>query len=113
MENVKFDANGLICAIAQDYQTGEVLMQAYMNAEALDKTLETGYAHYYSRSRNSLWKKGETSGHTQRVISAAFASHPNSKASLSAISVQPRTARFPSLASIPATILFLYRCTAS
>ena len=63
---------GLICAIAQDYQTGEVLMQAYMNAEALDKTLETGYAHYYSRSRNCLWKKGETSGHTQKVISAAF-----------------------------------------
>ena len=72
MENVKFDANGLICAIAQDYETGEVLMQAYMNAEALEKTLETGYAHYYSRSRKALWKKGETSGHTQKVISAAF-----------------------------------------
>ena len=72
MENVKFDANGLICAIAQDYETGEVLMQAYMNAEALEKTLETGYAHYYSRSRKALWKKGETSGHTQKVVSAAF-----------------------------------------
>ena len=72
MENVKFDANGLICAIAQDYETGEVLMQAYMNAEALDKTLETGYAHYYSRSRQKLWKKGETSGHTQKVVAAAF-----------------------------------------
>ena len=72
MENVKFDANGLICAIAQDYETGEVLMQAYMNAEALEKTLETGYAHYYSRSRKALWKKGETSGHTQKVISASF-----------------------------------------
>mgnify|MGYP002802035573 FL=1 len=73
MENVKFDANGLICAIAQDYETGEVLMQAYMNAEALEKTLETGYAHYYSRSRKALWKKGETSGHTQKVIAATFA----------------------------------------
>lgn len=72
MENVKFDANGLICAIAQDYETGEVLMQAYMNAEALEKTLETGYAHYFSRSRRKLWKKGETSGHTQKVISASF-----------------------------------------
>ena len=72
MENVKFDKNGLICAIAQDYETGEVLMQAYMNAEALDATLKTGYAHYYSRSRQKLWKKGEESGHTQKVVSAAF-----------------------------------------
>lgn len=72
MENVKFDKNGLICAIAQDYETGEVLMQAYMNAEALDATLKTGYAHYYSRSRQRLWKKGEESGHTQKVVSAAF-----------------------------------------
>ena len=73
MENVKFDKNGLICAIAQDYETGEVLMQAYMNAEALDATLKTGYAHYYSRSRQKLWKKGEESGHTQKVVSAALA----------------------------------------
>ena len=72
MENVKFDKNGLICAIAQDYETGEVLMQAYMNAEALDATLKTGYAHYYSRSRQKVWKKGEESGHTQKVVSAAF-----------------------------------------
>ncbi len=72
MENVKFDKNGLICAIAQDYETGEVLMQAYMNAEALDKTLKTGYAHYYSRSREKLWKKGEESGHLQKVVSATF-----------------------------------------
>ena len=72
MENVKFDANGLICAIAQDYETGEVLMQAYMNAEALEKTLATGYAHYFSRSRQKLWKKGETSGHTQKVVAASF-----------------------------------------
>ena len=72
MENVKFDANGLICAIAQDCETGEVLMQAYMDAEALDETLKTGYAHYYSRSRQKLWKKGETSGNVQKVVSATF-----------------------------------------
>ena len=72
MENVKFDKNGLICAIAQDCETGEVLMQAYMNAEALDMTLKTGYAHYYSRSRCKLWKKGEESGHVQKVVSATF-----------------------------------------
>ena len=72
MENIKFDANGLICAIAQDSETGEVLMQAYMNAEALEKTLSTGYAHYYSRSRQKLWKKGEESGHVQKVIAASF-----------------------------------------
>ena len=65
-ENVKFDERGLICAIAQDWETGEVLMQAYMNAEALKLTAETGYAHYWSRSRKCLWKKGETSGHVQR-----------------------------------------------
>lgn len=71
-DRVKFDERGLICAIAQDWASGEVLMQAYMNAEALRLTAETGYAHYYSRSRKSLWKKGETSGHTQKVISATF-----------------------------------------
>ena len=60
------------CAIAQDHAPGEVLMQAYMNEEALQKTLETGYAHYYSRSRKCLWKKGETSGHVQKVVSATF-----------------------------------------
>ena len=65
---LKFDGNGLICAIAQDYESGEVLMQAYMNREAFDKTLETGYAHYWSRSRQKLWKKGEESGHLLKVI---------------------------------------------
>lgn len=69
-DELKFDEKGLIAAIAQDYESGEVLMQAYMNREALEKTLETGYAHYYSRSRNTLWKKGETSGHTQKVLAA-------------------------------------------
>lgn len=64
---MKFDDKGLICAIAQDVYTGEILMQAYMNKEALDLTLETGIAHYYSRSRKTLWKKGETSSHIQKV----------------------------------------------
>ena len=58
---------GLIPVIAQDYDTGEVLMMAYMNPEAWEKTLATGYVHYYSRSRRSLWKKGETSGNMQKV----------------------------------------------
>lgn len=63
----KFDANGLIPVVAQHADTGEVLMLAYMNAEALQKTVETRLAHYYSRSRKSLWLKGETSGQTQEV----------------------------------------------
>lgn len=67
MQDLKFDEKGLICAIAQDVYTGQVLMQAYMNKEAVDKTLATGIAHYYSRSRQCLWKKGETSGHIQTV----------------------------------------------
>jgi phosphoribosyl-ATP pyrophosphohydrolase/phosphoribosyl-AMP cyclohydrolase len=66
-DNLRFDANGLIPAIAQDAENGQVLMHAYMNAEALAKTLETGLAHYYSRSRGRLWRKGEESGHVQRV----------------------------------------------
>ncbi len=66
---LKFDEKGLVCAIAQDYESGEVLMQAYMNKEAYLLTLETGYAHYFSRSRQKLWKKGETSGHFQKVKS--------------------------------------------
>ena len=64
---IKFDDKGLVPAIAQDYQTGEVLMMAYMNREALEKTLSTGRAHYFSRSRNKLWLKGETSGNFQEV----------------------------------------------
>lgn len=66
----RFDANGLIPAIAQDAGTGRVLMLAWMNAEALRLTLETGQATYWSRSRQALWRKGETSGHTQRVVEA-------------------------------------------
>ena len=72
MQTVKYDKNGLSCAIAQDWESGEVLMQAYMNEEALRLTLETGYAHYFSRSRNCLWKKGETSGHVQKVRALSF-----------------------------------------
>ena len=67
MEQLKFDDRGLVCTIAQDYESGEVLMQAYMNEEAYRLTLETGYAHYWSRSRQKLWKKGEESGHLQKV----------------------------------------------
>lgn len=63
----KFDSNGLITAIAQDAKTGQVLIVAFMNREALDLTIRTGYATYYSRSRQKLWKKGEQSGHFQKV----------------------------------------------
>ncbi len=59
--------NGLVPAVAQDYYSKEVLMLAFMNKESLKKTLETGYVHYYSRSRRQLWKKGETSGHIQEI----------------------------------------------
>jgi phosphoribosyl-AMP cyclohydrolase len=64
----KFDADGLITAVATDAASGDVLMVAHMNAQALAKTIATGEAWYFSRSRKALWKKGETSGHTQRVI---------------------------------------------
>ena len=63
----RFDANGLIAAIATHAGTGEVLMFAWMNAEALALTIQTGEAHYYSRSRQALWKKGETSGQVQKI----------------------------------------------
>jgi phosphoribosyl-AMP cyclohydrolase len=64
----RFDERGLIAAIAQDAGTGEVLMLAWMNEQALALTIETGIAHYWSRSRNSLWKKGETSGELQQLV---------------------------------------------
>lgn len=64
----RFDANGLVTAITTDAKTGAVLMLAHMNAEALRLTLDTGIAHYWSRSRREIWKKGETSGNTQRVV---------------------------------------------
>ena len=66
-EALRFDDDGLIPAIAQDVQNGQVLMHAFMNAQAVARTLETGLAHYYSRSRQRLWRKGEESGHVQRV----------------------------------------------
>lgn len=64
----KFNHAGLIIAIASDAVTNEILMVAYMNREALALTLQTGIVHYYSRSRSSLWKKGETSGETQKLM---------------------------------------------
>ena len=64
----KFDADGLVTCVATDAKSGELLMVAHMNAEALKRTVESGEAWYFSRSRKALWKKGESSGHTQRVI---------------------------------------------
>ncbi|MFC3441649.1 phosphoribosyl-AMP cyclohydrolase [Sphingobium rhizovicinum] len=65
--NPKFDRDGLITAVVTDDASGDVLMVAHMNAQALDLTIETGLAHFWSRSRQSLWKKGETSGHMLQV----------------------------------------------
>lgn len=68
LKQLKKDANGLVGAIVQDAATDEVLMFAFMNESAIQKTVETGLAHYYSRSRNKLWLKGESSGNTQKVV---------------------------------------------
>ncbi|OCX67065.1 phosphoribosyl-AMP cyclohydrolase [Thioclava sp. SK-1] len=65
---LKYDANGLVPAIAQDADTGEVLMMAWMNAQSLARTLETGHVTYWSRSRQSFWAKGESSGHVQSLV---------------------------------------------
>ncbi len=65
---LKFDARGLLPVVVQDVHTHQVLMVAYMNAEALQCTLDTGEAHFWSRSRQTLWHKGATSGHVQRVV---------------------------------------------
>ena len=70
IEDVKFDENGLIPVVVQDARTQQVLTLAYMNAESLRKTLETGETWFWSRSRSALWHKGETSGNTQRVVGA-------------------------------------------
>ncbi len=64
----KFDSHGLIVCVTVEASSGEILMLAYMNALALEKTLETGIVHYWSRSRNELWRKGDTSGQVQKVI---------------------------------------------
>ncbi len=67
LNKIKYDANGLVAAVMQDYENGEVLMVAYMNSESLKTTLETGKAHFWSRSRQKFWMKGESSGHTQEI----------------------------------------------
>jgi phosphoribosyl-ATP pyrophosphohydrolase/phosphoribosyl-AMP cyclohydrolase len=67
-QDIRFDDAGLVPVVTQDANTGEVLMLAYANSEAVEKTRETGDAHYYSRSRGELWRKGATSGNTQRVL---------------------------------------------
>jgi phosphoribosyl-AMP cyclohydrolase len=69
MEEIKWDERGLVPVVVQDFQTKDVLMVAYMNKEALELTLHTKKAHYFSRSRGKIWLKGETSGHTQEVKS--------------------------------------------
>lgn len=68
LEELKFDQNGLLPVIAQDWHSGEVRMFAWANKEAIELSLKTGFAHYYSRSRGSIWKKGETSGELQRIV---------------------------------------------
>lgn len=72
LPDLKYDSHGLIPAIIQDDGTGEVLMMAYMNEASLQKTIETGYTHFWSRSRQKYWKKGETSGHVQEVRQILF-----------------------------------------
>jgi len=69
---IKFDDRGLVPAIAQRHDSGEVLMLAWMNADALRETLATGRVCYWSRSRGALWRKGETSGHVQRLVELRF-----------------------------------------
>ena len=71
MKDIKFDGRGLVPAVVQEGCSGKILMVAYMNEEALQRTVESGDAWYYSRSRKALWHKGETSGHFQRVRSIA------------------------------------------
>ena len=72
MVDLQFDDRGLIPAIAQQHDTGEVLMMAWMNADAVEETLRTGQVCYFSRGRNALWRKGETSGQTQRLVDFRF-----------------------------------------
>src|ERR1051326_3174082 len=72
LDQLKFDANGLIPAIVQEQKTGRVLMMAWMNRASLEKTLATGKTHFWSRSRQKFWMKGESSGHTQSIKDVAF-----------------------------------------
>ena len=71
-DQLKFNADGLIPAIIQEQKTGRVLMMAWMNRASLEKTIETGKTHFWSRSRRKFWMKGETSGHVQQVKDIAF-----------------------------------------
>jgi phosphoribosyl-AMP cyclohydrolase len=68
LDEIKWNENGLVPAIAQDAESGKILMMAWMNREALERTAQTHEAHYWSRSRQALWHKGESSGHTQKVL---------------------------------------------
>ena len=68
LDAVRFDGRGLVAAVAQQHDSGEVLMLAWMNRDAVAETLATGWVCYWSRSRQALWRKGETSGHTQRLV---------------------------------------------
>ncbi|NMA95895.1 MAG: bifunctional phosphoribosyl-AMP cyclohydrolase/phosphoribosyl-ATP diphosphatase HisIE [Clostridiales bacterium] len=72
ISQLRYDSRGLIPSIAQDIGSGEVLMLAYMNKESLKKSLDTGFAHYWSRSRGKLWMKGETSGNTQKICNISY-----------------------------------------
>ena len=72
LTQLKFDSDGLIPAIVQDAENGEVLMMAWMNAEAIEKTIKTGLTHFFSRSRQKMWQKGESSGHVQEVVEVLF-----------------------------------------
>ena len=72
LDNLRFNADGLVPAIAQDEESGQVLMLAWMNRAAIERSLNEGYACYYSRSRQAMWRKGETSGHLQRLKAMRF-----------------------------------------
>lgn len=72
LDMIKFDDNGLVAVVTQDAKSGEILMLAYANSEALNKTLETKQAHYYSRSRGEIWHKGATSGHFQDIVEIRY-----------------------------------------
>jgi phosphoribosyl-AMP cyclohydrolase / phosphoribosyl-ATP pyrophosphohydrolase len=72
VDNIKFDSRGLVPCVVQDWDTGVVLMLAYMNEESLRKTMETGFTWFFSRSRNELWNKGGTSGHVQKIRELRF-----------------------------------------
>jgi Phosphoribosyl-AMP cyclohydrolase len=72
IEDVKFDSQGLVPAIAQDAENGQILMMAWMNRQSLERTLEEGRAVYWSRSRQEFWRKGDSSGHIQEVLSLSL-----------------------------------------